>query len=280
MALQVRTLRHFSQALTWSSRTAWTWCHLRTIWRPSSAHVSFASCCAWTHWSLASFVRKFYSSTKAREIRACRVMISTKGCQGERTLCFRVWLPYLQFLSLFGTHMWALSAHWWPLSRRCSSSTSCRWPRSRKRFTFNRKNHLRRMTTFRWRNHREFNLSERWKRMIRSLIVTLQNWPGSKDLNCLTTKNNCWSLKTQRKSNWQTWAYSQWFAVLSSFLPSELVFSWSSSSVWPRTCDVRMTRKAVKAKIQTSFRHSVEWVCNNIVGWVLLGLIIQIKTKI
>ena len=176
MVLQVRTLRHFSQALTWSSRTAWTWCHLRTIWRLSSAHASFASCCAWTHWSLASFVRKFYSSTKAREIRACRVMISTKGCQGERTLCFRVWLPYLRFLSLFGTHMWALSAHWWPLSRLCSSSTFCRWPRSRKRFTFSRKNHLRRMTTFRWRSHREFNLSKRWKRMIRNLIVTLQDW--------------------------------------------------------------------------------------------------------
>ena len=214
MALWVRTLRRFNQVLTWSNRTAWTWCHLRTIWLPSSAHASFASCCVWTLWSSASCERKFYSSTKAlrKKIKACRVMTSTKGCQEERTLCFHFLLPYLRFRSLFGTHMWALLVHWWPPSRRCSSSTSCRWPLSRKRFTFSRRNHLRRMTTFRWRSHREFNLFKRWKRMIRNLIVMPHNWPGSKDLNFPTTKNNCWPAKRLRKSNWQTWAFSRWSA--------------------------------------------------------------------
>ena len=64
MALQDRTLRRLSQVLIWSSRTAWIWCHLRTIWLPLSEPASFVSSCAWTPWSLASFVRKFYFSTK------------------------------------------------------------------------------------------------------------------------------------------------------------------------------------------------------------------------
>ena len=206
-------------------------------------------------------------------------MRSTKDCQEERTLCFRFLLPYLPFHSLFGTRMWALSAHWWPLSRPCSSSTSCRWPLSRKQSTFNRKNHLRRMTTFRWRLHRKSNLFKRRKRMIRNKIVTPQNWPGRKDLNWLTTKNNCLPVKNQKMTNWRTWAYSRWSVGQSFSPPLESLFSSFSSSVWPRTSDVSIDWKAVKAKIQTPFSHAAGWVCNNIIEWVLIGLIIKSKTQ-